>query len=233
MQKSSKQRTPNTTATAEAQRTRGRPREFDRALALARVTRVFWQKGYEATSISDLTKALEISAPSLYAAFGSKEALYAEALQYYAETYKSYVWGRFATAETARESVMCFLLDSAAALTGGVADIPRGCMVTLSAVGSEGYPELGELVRSARAVTLERLKDRIQRAVEAGEIPATIDVPALARFVQTVQYGMSILARDRASHEDLEDVAQTAMLGWDARTGIGSRGRPAFSQFDY
>jgi AcrR family transcriptional regulator len=213
MQKSKKQ--PKT-ATKTVRRSRGRPREFDREAALAQATRVFWLKGYEATSILDLTEAMRISSPSLYAAFGSKEALYAESLHHYAETYKHLVWDRFSSADTAREAVSCLLLDSAAALTGGVADIPRGCMVALSAVGSEGHLELGELVRSARAVTLDRLKARLERAVADGEIPATIDVHALARFVQTVQYGMSVLARDKASRAELEAVARTAMLGWDA-----------------
>ena len=105
-----------------------------------------------------------------------------------------------------------FLTDSAAALTGYVADIPCGCMVTLSAVGSEGHPELGDLVRTARASTLDRVRARLDRAVAEGEIPASTNVYALARYVQTVQNGMSILARDGA---DMPGVA------------LGGRGRHA------
>src|SRR3954465_8975939 len=136
-----------------AGRGRGRPRAFDRAAALAQATRLFWEKGYEATSISDLTAAMGIGAPSLYAAFGSKEALYTEALNYYCESNAPLVWKRFFAADTAREAVLSFLVDSAAALTGAVADIPRGCMVTLSSVGSEGHAGLGDLAQSARAAT--------------------------------------------------------------------------------
>lgn len=206
-------------------RTRGRPRGFDREAALAQAARLFWLKGFEATSMADLTEAMGIGSPSLYAAFGSKQALYAESLRYYAATYVSLVWGKFFSAATAREAVSSFLLDSAATLTGCVADIPRGCMVTLSSVGSEGHAGLGELVQSARAVTLERLKARLDRAVAEGEIPASTDIHALARFVQTVQSGMSILARDGASRAELEAVAEVSMLGWDARTrsDTGSR----------
>ncbi|MGE8942220.1 TetR/AcrR family transcriptional regulator [Leptospira interrogans] len=200
-----------------AARGRGRPRAFDREAALAQATRLFWLKGYEATSIADLTEAMGIGSPSLYAAFGSKEALYAEALRHYAEKYEGLVWAKFQSAETAREAVEFYLLDSAAALTG--CDIPHGCMVTLSSVGSEGHSELGELVRSERAVTLERLKARLSRGVAEGELPVSIDVHALARFVQTVQSGMSILARDGANRAELEAVAEVAMQGWDARTG--------------
>jgi AcrR family transcriptional regulator len=199
-------------------RSRGRPRAFDRVAALEQATRLFWIKGYEATSIADLTQAMGIGSPSLYAAFGSKEALYAEALQHYAATNQHHVWAAFHSADTARGAVLSFLIDSAAALTGCIGDLPRGCMVTLSSVGSEGYAGLGEIVRNARDVTLQRLETRLARAVKDGEIAASADLHALARFVQTVQAGMSILARDGATQSELEDVAEVAMSGWDART---------------
>jgi AcrR family transcriptional regulator len=202
-------------------RSRGRPRAFDRQAALAQATRLFWVQGYEATSIADLTQAIGIGGPSLYAAFGSKEALYAEALRHYAETNEHLVWAAFHAADTARDAVLAFLMDSAAALTGCVADLPRGCMVTLSSVGSEGYAGLGEIVRTARGVTLERLQARLARAVKDGEIAASADLHALARFVQTVQAGMSILARDGATRSELADMAGVAMAGWDARTQGG------------
>jgi AcrR family transcriptional regulator len=206
-------------------RSRGRPRAFDRETALARATRLFWIKGFEATSIADLTEAMGIGSPSLYAAFGSKEALYAEALRHYRDNNEALVWAGFLSGGTAREAVMSLLMDSAAALTGCVVDIPRGCMVALSSVGSEGHVELGELVRAARAVTLDRLKQRLNQAISAGEIPVSTDVHALARFVQTVQNGMSILARDGATRGELEAVAELAMLGWDTRTGDAERRR--------
>lgn len=214
------QNTDNAKAASDggAVRVRGRPRAFDRDAALMQATRLFWQKGYEATSISDLTEALGIGSPSLYAAFGSKEALYTEALTHYARNFEALVWGQFASAKTARDAVHALLFDSATALTGCAGDNPRGCMVALSSVGSDGHEALGELLRSARAVTLDRLKARFSQAVEAGEIPADTDIHALARFVQTVQNGMSILARDNVGSDELRGVAEVAMLGWDART---------------
>ncbi|WP_110647260.1 TetR/AcrR family transcriptional regulator [Salinicola peritrichatus] len=199
-------------------RGRGRPRAFDREAALARATQLFWSKGYEATSIADLTEAMGIGPPSLYAAFGSKDALYAEALHHYRKHYEALVWDKFFAADTAREAVRSLLMDSAAALTGCLGDMPLGCMVTLSSVGSEGHSELGEQVRSARAATLDHLEIRLRQAMTNGEIPTSVDIHALARFVQTVQNGMSILARDGADRAELEDVARVAMLGWDART---------------
>lgn len=201
-----------------AKRGRGRPRAFDRTAALDQATRLFWEKGFEATSIADLTQAMGIGAPSLYAAFGSKEALYVEALGHYRDSNEHFIWAGFQSAPTARQAVRSLLMDSAAALTGCVADIPRGCMVALSTVGSEGHAELGALVTAARAVTLDRLKTRLAQAVADGEVPAATDTHALARFIQTIQNGMSILARDGAGRTDLEAVAELAMAGWDART---------------
>jgi AcrR family transcriptional regulator len=214
----------STTIEKTASRPRGRPRAFDREAALEQATRLFWTKGYEATSMADLTQAMGIGSPSLYAAFGSKEALYTEALRHYAETNEHLVWAAFQSADTARGAVMSFLMDSAAALTGCIADLPRGCMVTLSSVGSEGHTELGEIVRNARAVTLERLKARLAQAVADGEIAESTDLHALARFVQAVQTGMSILARDGASRSELEDMTEVAMSGWDARIPFPDKG---------
>ncbi|MDP1618398.1 TetR/AcrR family transcriptional regulator [Phenylobacterium sp.] len=215
----SMQKSDQTSAGDFSARGRGRPRTFDREAALGRATCLFWSKGFEATSITDLTQAMGIGAPSLYAAFGSKEALYAEALSHYLETNEHLAWAGFFAAKTARDAVMAFLMDSAAALASGDEGAPRGCMVTLSAVGSEGHAALGEMVRAARTMTFDRIKARLDLAVAEGEIPASIDTHGLARFVQTVQNGMSLLARDEAAREELEAVAEVAMLGWDARAG--------------
>ena len=212
----------NSKADGPSPRGRGRPRAFDREAALAKATELFWIKGFEATSIADLTAAMGIGAPSLYAAFGSKDALFAEALRHYGDSNEDFVWAGFFAADTARNAVAALLMDSAAALTGCVADIPRGCMVTLSSIGDDDHAGLGELLRSSRGITLERLKARFIKAIEDGEFPASTDIHALGRFVQTVQNGMSILARDGANREELEAVAQLALLAWDSRMQQGS-----------
>lgn len=206
--------------TGSAPRGRGRPRAFDRRAALAQAMRLFWIKGYEATSIADLTEAMGIGPTSLYAAFGSKDDLYAEALGLYAATYETLVLGRFREAATARDAAAAYLRDSAAAVTGSDCDLPRGCLVTLGSVGSDGHAELRDLMRAARGSVFDLLRARFEQAVSDGELPGSIDVTELARFLQTVQGGMAIRARDGAARTELEAVAEIAMAGWD---GIVSR----------
>jgi AcrR family transcriptional regulator len=205
-------------AKAKTDGSRGRPRAFDREAALVQATRLFWRKGFAATSISDLTEVMNIGSPSLYAAFGSKEALYAEALSLYCNRYELLVWANFAVAKTARAAVEALLMDSAAELTDSCGrEDPLGCMATLSAAGGEGHAELGELVRSTRAIAFRRLEERFRRAVAEGELTAAVDIAGLARFVMAVQGGLSLQARDGASRAELEAVARLTMLGWDAR----------------
>ena len=180
--------------------------------------RLFWTKGFDGTSISDLTRVMGIGSPSLYAAFASKEALYAEALRHYVEQNDHLAWSGFEAAKTARDAAMSLLMDSAAALTGSLEDNPLGCMVTLSSVDSEEHPGLASLVREVRAAMFDRLLKRFSQGERDGELASSLDAKDLARYVQVVQSGMSVLARDGISRRDLESVAQVAMLGWDART---------------
>jgi AcrR family transcriptional regulator len=206
-----------------APRKRGRPRAFDRDLALTTAMKLFWIKGYEATSIADLTEALGIGVKSLYAAFGSKDELYAEALRCYSATYEDLVLGRFREAATARDAALTYLLDSAAAMTGSDCDLPHGCMVTLGTVGSDGHTELRDLMRTKRGGAFDVLASRLERAVVEGELPKSVDVAKLARFLQTVQSGMAIRARDGADRAELQAVAELAMAGWDGIVTSASR----------
>jgi AcrR family transcriptional regulator len=195
---------------------RGRPRGFDRSLALGAATEVFWRKGFTATSIADLCAAMRINSPSLYAAFSSKEALYEEAIRHYEATYAPQIWGSFATAPTAQEAVAAFLMASAAILPATAK--PGGCMVTLSTVGEEGCARLGEFVSAVRRAGLTKIRTRLEAAVAEGEIAADVDLRSVARFYLGVQQGMSIQARDGASRDELEAMAQAAMESWPVLT---------------
>jgi AcrR family transcriptional regulator len=191
---------------------RGRPRSFDRTAALAAATQLFWRKGYSATSIAELCAVMGIGSPSLYAAFGSKQALYLEALSHYEATQGPLIWFGLRRAATAREAVEDFLMASAAVLPAK--GRPGGCMVTLSAVGEEDAEALRDRLVAGRAEALSLLEARLARGVAEGELPAGTDRKALARFYLGVQQGMSVQARDGADSAELEAVARMAMAAW-------------------
>ncbi|MCW1916038.1 TetR/AcrR family transcriptional regulator [Luteolibacter sp. GHJ8] len=194
--------------------TRGRPRSFDRSAALEAAMRVFWQKGFTAASMNDLCAAMEIGSPSLYAAFGSKEQLYAEAIRHYGAMGIPKLSHALESAPTAKLGIEAFLRLSARSLS--CPEHPLGCMVVLSAVPSEGIASLADQVLEARQGSLQLLEARLQRGIREGELPKTTKVKALARFFVTVQQGMSIQARDGASAKELDAVASAAMRAWPA-----------------
>jgi len=196
---------------------RGRPRSFDRDTALARAMEVFWAKGYEGASMADLTHAMGIASPSLYAAFGSKEALFREALARYGETEGIEIWGAVRNAPTAYEAIEGFLMQTARVFTRP--DKPTGCLVVLSALhATESCETVREELVRLRAGTVEELAERLRQGVEAGEIAPEVNVKAIASYYVTVQQGMSIQARDGASRQDLEAIARAALAAWEALT---------------
>ncbi|WP_221930890.1 TetR/AcrR family transcriptional regulator [Telmatospirillum sp. J64-1] len=174
---------------------------------------LFWRKGFDNTSIADLTDRLGLSPPSLYAAFGSKEQLFREALDLYAQTDGSGIWNHLETAPTAKEAVHRLLRATAERYTAS--NPARGCMIVLSAPQMEGGNTAicGEL-KARRQENVIQLEERLRQAVEEGELTPATDVAALASYFATVQQGMSIQARDGASRETLLAVADYAMAAW-------------------
>ncbi|WP_035607395.1 TetR/AcrR family transcriptional regulator [Haloferula sp. BvORR071] len=197
---------------SEKTSTRGRPRSFDRTAALGAATRVFWQKGFTASSMNDLCEAMGIGSPSLYAAFGSKEQLYAEAIRHYAAAGAPQLAEALESAPTAKLGIEAFLRLSARSLA--CPERPLGCMVVLSSVASEGVSGLAELVVAERKRSLKLVEARLQRGIKEGDLSRETNIKALARFFVTVQQGMSIQARDGVSSKELEAVAATAMQAW-------------------
>ncbi|ETR77095.1 TetR family transcriptional regulator [Afipia sp. P52-10] len=193
---------------------RGRPRSFDRQAALRQAMTVFWAKGYDGTSLADLTRAMGINPPSLYAAFGSKENLFREAVALYSGSEGCDIWSGLDQAPTAREAIATMLRASAESFSRP--GKPRGCMIVLSALNAdEGNAAVCEALREQRTGNIRQLRQRIERAIAAGELPVTADARAIATFYASVQHGMSILARDGASRKSLLAVADNAMLAWD------------------
>jgi AcrR family transcriptional regulator len=193
--------------------TRGRPREFDRTAALDRAVELFWEKGFEATSIADLTSAMGIGSTSLYAAFGCKDDLFREAVERYVQGAGAEIWAAVTAADTAHGAVESYLMTTARAFTRG--DCPTGCLIVLSALHVNGATEAlrAELVDKRQANSAE-LAEILSRGVDTGEIPPTADLFAIARFYVTVQQGMSIQARDGADRATLETIARSALMAW-------------------
>jgi len=189
----------------------GRPRGFDRDAALNDAMLVFWRKGFLATSMIDLCEAMDIRSPSLYAAFGSKESLYIEAIERYVSNVRPLVWGQLEVALSARAGIEA-LLQASSGMLPGVADFPSGCMVTLASEECPG--NIVEAVRRARLDGLALIRGRLERAVASGELPKTTDLGRLSRFYLGVFQGMAIQARDGASPEELAGLVDVAMAAW-------------------
>ncbi|GAA2465464.1 TetR/AcrR family transcriptional regulator [Streptomyces macrosporus] len=196
-----------------ATRQRGRPRSFDRDTALEKALRTFWEHGYETTSIADLTRAMGIAAPSLYAAFGDKKTLFEEVVEVYVHRYGGFIGRALAEEPTARGAVGRVLREAAVEYTEP--GRPPGCLVINAAVNAApASAEVAEALRAMREENVRAFASRIRAGVAAGELPEDTDVSALARFTAAVLQGMSQQARDGAGRGELEAVADAAMRAW-------------------
>lgn len=190
--------------------TRGRPRAFDRDEALRLATRVFWERGYETASIAELTAAMGIRPPSLYAAFGDKRALFEEAVARY-QAERLPVIDEALALPTAREAVARLLHVHADLYTDP--GRPRGCLIVSAAVNVSD-DAVRDLLREGREATRAALADRIAADVRAGLLPEGTEAGALADFYAAVGQGMAALARDGASRRALHGIVDTAMKAW-------------------
>ncbi|MER8440920.1 TetR/AcrR family transcriptional regulator [Mesorhizobium sp. M1312] len=197
---------------------RGRPRTFDRTAALRRAMEVFWAKGYEGASMSELTAAMGINSPSLYAAFGSKEALFLEAVELYTHVEGTDIWSALEKAPTACQAVERFLRQTAMAYSQ--TDRPQGCLIALGALHQDSSRgAICDDLRRRRAENRAALLRRLERGVAEGELPENFDCRTAAIFYATVQHGMSIQARDGASRAALLATVAGAMAAWKVMAG--------------
>lgn len=190
----------------------GRPREFDADEALDRAMEVFWRKGYEGTSLANLTEAMGITRPSLYAAFGNKEDLFRKSLDRYEAGPACYV-GEALEAPTARD-VVEQLFRGAADLQSDPRN-PGGCLLVQGALacGDAADPVRQELI-ARREAGLAALRQRFERAKGAGDLPADANPADLARYVATVIHGMAVQAAGGASRKQLRKIADIALRNW-------------------
>jgi AcrR family transcriptional regulator len=192
---------------------KGRPREFDADAVLDKALHVFWERGYEGTSMSDLTEAMCISRPSLYAAFGNKEELFRRALDRYAETGPGAVQREALCEPTAKAVVEKLLRCAALSLTDP--SNPPGCLAVQGALSCGDAAESVKQELCKRRSDGERaLRERFERAKKDGDLAVDVDPAGLARFVVTVTQGMSVQAAGGASRGDLLMVADMALKAW-------------------
>ncbi len=194
---------------------RGRPRSFDRDTALENAMHVFWERGYEAASISDLTAAMGISPPSLYTAFGDKERLFLEAIERYGKGPGGYAARALAEESTARRAIERLMLEAAKELPNP--GHPAGCMMVMATTNcSVAAEHVQNALAKRRLLGVGLMQQRIQRGINEGEMPADTDALALANFYATVYQGMSMQAKDGAPRESLLLSVEMAMRSWPA-----------------
>lgn len=198
-----------------SQRRTGRPRTFDREAALQTALELFWARGYEGVSIEDLTSAMGISRPSLYAAFGDKRTLFQDVVRLY-ETSEGKVIGELLTAPVdTRSAIQSLLLAAADGYTRGGPRRGVGCLVSTGLLGSALENEdVANLLRERRRLARQALADRIKAGIERGDVPAGTDGEALASFFAGVLQGMAIQARDGAPRQCLQAIADLAIMAW-------------------
>ena len=191
---------------------KGRPREFDVDEALAAALRVFWRHGYEAASMTELTAAMGITKPSLYAAFGNKEALFHKALDLYEREKLAYM-SLALEAPTARE-VAERLLRGALAMQTSSCD-PKGCLgvISTAACGAEAEPIKAEVMKR-RTSSEAALVRRFEQAKAAGEFPAGLEAPALVRYLVAIMQGLALQSGSGATAEQLSQLVETSLMVW-------------------
>jgi len=216
-------RRPKSSALPEGtKRTPGRPREFDREVVLDRAMRLFWSRGYESTSVSDLTEAMGVTAPTLYSAFGDKKGLFLESVERYLTGPAAFVLNALTQEPTAERAMERLMRESVDFFTA--ADHPKGCMVVLAASNcSDASADVAHILAERRRAGERMIRERISAGLNAGELPHGTDVDALAGTIISTVYGLSIQARDGASRASLMKTVTQVMKAWPGRTSASSK----------
>jgi AcrR family transcriptional regulator len=190
----------------------GRTRQFDAGEALGRALEVFWARGYEGATLPELTRAMGINRPSLYAAFGNKEQLFRKALDHYQTGPQSFL--AEALREPTARAVAEAIFSGFVRMLRGRGNV-RGCLIVSGALacGEEAEPVRRELAQ-LRQAAVAALRERFERAVQEGDLPAGTDWATLARYVATVLNGLAVQAASGATEKELRLVSAMAMRAW-------------------
>jgi AcrR family transcriptional regulator len=197
-----------------SKRGRGRPVVFDRAVALVEAMKLFWERGYEGTSVDDLIAAMGIIASSFYNSFGSKEALYCEATRSYLEW--SGQWFFAVLNDPASDTKMAFArLFEATAEEFTRGGHPLGCMISLAGTHcAPGMNNIRDMMAEHRAFSEGAMAERIRKGVAKGDLPEDTDCDMLAAYYSAVARGLAVQARDGASRDKLSQIGRLAMRAW-------------------
>jgi AcrR family transcriptional regulator len=183
---------------------------------------LFWAQGYEGATLAELQKAMGgITAPSFYAAFGSKEELFREAVELYKRTEGAPVVKALLEGPTARASLEAMLRAAAQSVCGQ--DNPRGCLMVLSAINCmPANKGVEDFMREQRSLREKFIRQRLRRGVADGDLPSAADINALASFYTSIVDGLSMRARDGAGRKTLNGIVDYAMAAWDGLALTGS-----------
>lgn len=197
---------------AKTAKPRGRPPTFCQEQALEKALHVFWRRGYEGASMAELTEALGMNKPSIYAAFGNKEQLFRKALARYQQGAVAYVREALQR-PTAREVVETLLRKSAELLTNPAN--PRGCMVVQGALScGESASAVQQELIARRHGFESALAQRFEQAKAGHDLPADSDCQVLAKYIATIHQGMSVQATSGATREELNKMIDVALQSW-------------------
>lgn len=198
--------------TTDTRKIRGRPRVFDMDEALDKALQIFWKRGYEGASLAELTETLGVNKPSLYAAFGNKEALFMKALSKYKEGPVAFVM-EVVNEPTAREVAQRFLYQAADFLTE--TSHPKGCLIVQGALsGGESADMIKSVLIQYRAAYEALLTKRFEQAKKEGDLSNDANPQALAKYLATLHQGMSVQATSGASKDELRAIADLALCAW-------------------
>ena len=193
-------------------RPRGRPTNFDHEVALEKALQVFWSRGYEGASMSELTAALGINKPSIYAAFGNKEDLFRKALAKYLAGPAAFI-GEAMSEPTARQVVEKFLIKAVDFFSDE--STPDGCMIVQGALTcSAGSAFIQQELVAYRKSYEDALAQRFELAITQGDLPAHVNAAALAKYLTTIHQGMSVQATSGATKEELLAIIEIALSNW-------------------